>query len=173
MIDAILAAALLRPHLPSSPSLGIAEGRCRPAEPGPAIIVNVEGLKDRKGLLKLEVYPSNDQDFLVDDNLLIEQGKVFRRAEEPVPAHGPVALCVRVPQPGAYSLSLLHDRDSNRKFSFTSDGVGFPNNPSLGLSKPKAAAARVIAGAGRTSIDIVMNYRRGLLSFGPIGKAAQ
>lgn len=155
-------------QLPSSPSLGVAEGRCRANESGPAILVEVAGLKDRQGLLKLEAYPSNDQDFLADDNVLVMAGKVFRRVTGQAPARGRVQLCIRVPAPGAYSLSLLHDRDSNRRFGLSVDGVGFPNNPRLGLSRPRAAATRVVAGPGITRIRIVMNYRRGMFSFGPL-----
>lgn len=166
MTFALLLAAAAQ--LQSSPSLGVAEGRCRANEPGPAILVDVAGLKDRQGLLKLEAYPSNDQDFLADDNVLIMAGKVFRRVTGPVPARGGVQLCIRVPAPGPYSLVLLHDRDSNRRFGLSVDGVGFPNNPRLGLSRPRAAATRVVAGRGITRIRIVMNYRRGMLSFGPL-----
>jgi len=155
------------PYIPSSPSLGTAEGRCRPNEPGPAIVVDVAGLRDRRGRLKLEAYPSNERDFLADDNVLVMAGKVFRRVERPLSGQGDVRLCIRVPAPGAYSLSLLHDRDSNRRFGLSSDGIGFPNNPRLGLSRPSAAATRVMAGPGLTRIRIVMNYRRGL-SFGPL-----
>lgn len=151
----------------SHPDLGKAEARCRPGETGPAFLVSVDGLKDRQGNLKLEVYPSNDQDFLQDDNILINEGKVFRRVEVPVPA-GKVELCVRVPAPGPYSITVLHDRDSNRKFGLTVDGIGLSANPKLGLSKPKAAKTRVMAGPGLTHIDIIMNYRRGLFSFGPL-----
>ena len=159
-------------HIASSPSLGIAEGRCRPNEPGPAILVGVVGFEDRRGRLKLEAYPSNDGDFLADDNVLLMAGKTFRRVELPVPLQGDVQLCIRVPHPGAYSLSLLHDRDANHRFSLISDGVGFPNNPRLGMSRPSAAAARVIAGPGLTSIEIVLNYRRGL-SFRPLARASR
>jgi len=166
MMTIMLAAA---PYLPSTPSLGMAEGRCRPNEPGPAIVVEVAGLKDRRGRFKLEAYPSNERDFLADDNVLVMAGKVFRRVEQPLSGHGDVQLCIRVPAPGSYSLSLLHDRDSNRRFGLSSDGIGFPNNPKLGLSAPSAAATRVRAGPGLTRIRIVMNYRRGL-SFGPLRK---
>lgn len=161
-----LSAALLplaaAAYLPSTPDLGKAEGRCRPGETGPALLVTIAGLKDRDGQLKLEVYPSNNDDFLADDNVLIAAGKVFRRVEEPVPRTGDVVLCVRVPGPGAYSVSLLHDRDGNRKFGWTVDGIGFAGNPRIGWSKPKAAKARVIAGNGLTRLTIVMNYRHGL-----------
>lgn len=149
-------------YIPSTPDLGKAEGRCRADEAGPAFIVTVVGLKDRKGQLKLEVYPNSDGDFLKDDNLLVASGKVFRRVEQPVPAAGPVELCIRVPAPGPYSLSLLHDRDMNRRFGWTSDGIGFSANPHIGWGKPKAAATRAVAGGGLTRLTIVMNYRHGL-----------
>ena len=161
-----------RAQVESSPNLGKAEGQCRPNEAGPAVIVTITGLKDRKGNMRAELYPDNDKDFLEDDNILINAGKTFRRVETPVPPAGAVQLCIRTPGPGHYTLSLLHDRDMNRKFGLSSDGVGFPNNPKLGLSKPKAAAVRFATGAGLTDISIRLNYRRGLFSFGPLERPA-
>ncbi len=118
--------------------------------------------------MKVELYPNNNEDFLQDDNLLVMAGKTFRRVETPVPATGPVTLCVRVPAPGDYTMSLLHDRDSNLKFGLSVDGVGFPNDPKLGWSKPKAEKVTAHAGPGVTRITITMQYRKGLLSFGPL-----
>ena len=152
---------LLAVYVPSTPSLGVAEGQCRRNEPGPAIMVTVNGLRDRRGELKLEVYPSTETDFLADDNLLIMAGKTFRRAYRTIPATGPVQMCIRIPGPGAYSLSLLHDRNSNHHFNWTVDGIGFSNNPRLSLSAPKAAATCLFAGNGITSTRIVVNYRHG------------
>jgi len=152
--------------IPSTPDLGKAEAKCRPGEQGPALLLRIAGLKDRAGNIKLEVYPSNDQDFLQDDNILVSAGKAFRRVEVPVPA-GDVELCVRIPGPGAYSVSVLHDRDSNRKFGLSVDGIGFTGNPKLYFSKPKAAKTRIVAGGGMTRATIVMNYRRGL-GFSPL-----
>lgn len=155
-------------YLPSTPDLGKAEAACRPNEAGPAVLVLVTGLKDREGRIKAELYPANDEDFLADDNILIMAGKAFRRVEMPLPASGPVQLCMRIPGPGAYALTVLHDRDANRKFGLSTDGVGFSGNPKLGLSKPKAASARFNAGSGLTPVTVRMNYRRGLFSFGPL-----
>lgn len=161
----IFAASVLMMSI-KSVDLGKAEGRCRTNESGPSFQVTVNGLKDRKGNLKLEVYPANDTDFLEDDKILVRAGKVFRRVEVPVPANG--QLCVRLPGPGRYSVSILHDRDANRKFGLSTDGIGFAGNPKLGMSKPKAAATSAVAGAGPTRIAVTMNYRSGLMSFGPI-----
>jgi uncharacterized protein (DUF2141 family) len=153
---------LVAAGIQSTPDLGTAEGRCRSSEPGPSFLVNVEGLKDRTGKLKLEVYPAKDPDFLEDDNILISAGKTFRRVEQPVPASGTVQLCIRLPSAGSYAVSLLHDRDGNRKFGWRIDGIGFAGNPRLGWSKPAATSASAVARSGPTQIEIVMNYRRGL-----------
>ncbi|WP_164156342.1 DUF2141 domain-containing protein [Sandarakinorhabdus rubra] len=165
---ALLLAGAAHAQLASNPNLGKAEGQCRPNETGPAVIITAVGLKDRKGLLRAELYPANEADFLEDDNILLNAGKTFRRVEISLPPSGPVQLCIRTPGPGAYTLSMLHDRDSNLKFGLSSDGVGFPNNPRLGLGKPKAAAVTFQTGPGLTPISIRLNYRRGLLSFGPL-----
>lgn len=165
----ILAAALmLAAAIPSTPDLGKAAGRCRPDESGPAFIVAVNGLKDRQGRLKLELYPADDDDFLADDNRLVAAGKPFARVEEPVPTAGKVELCIRAPSPGAYALSLLHDRNGDRRFNLSSDGIGFSNNPKLAWAKPKAGSVRIAAGSGITRLPITLNYRRGLFSMGPL-----
>lgn len=155
--------------LATSPSLGIAEGRCRAGEPGPAFMITATGLKDRSGTMKVELYPANDADFLQDDNILLNAGKTFRRVVVDVPSSGPVQLCIRAPAAGTYALTMLHDRDSNRKFGLSVDGVGFGSNPArLGPSKPKLAVARASVGNGVSPLNIRMMYRRGLFSFGPI-----
>jgi uncharacterized protein (DUF2141 family) len=152
----------------SSSELGTAEGRCRFPETGPAILVDVAGLKDRSGTLVVEIYPDNDADFLKDDNLLVEEGKTFRRAARPVPGNGRAQLCVRVPRPGRYALSVVHDRDGKRAFNLSSDGIGFGGNPRLGWSKPPADHASILVGSAPVEATVVMNYRKGLLGFGPL-----
>jgi len=148
--------------LASSPDLGVAAGKCRSPETGSAFQVDVVGLKDRAGRLKLELYPANNQDFLADDNILIMAGKPFSRVEVATPQDGPVQLCIRAPHAGRYALSLLHDRNSDRKFQLSSDGIGFSNNPKLGWSKPDAGRVAVDVGDAPRRISIVMNYRHGL-----------
>lgn len=158
----VLLPLLTAATIPSTPDLGKAEGRCRANEPGPAFLVTVAGLRDRTGRLKLEVYPATDDDFLADDNVLVAAGKTFRRVEVPVPASDPAELCVRVPRAGRYAIVVLHDRNSNRRFNWRADGIGFAGNPRLGLSQPDVAEASAVAGPGRTRITVVMNYLRGL-----------
>ena len=153
--------------IPPKAERGRSGADCRAAESGPAVNVNVVGLKDRRGKLILELYPENDGDFLQSDKILIAEGKPFRRVPMETPKNGSVSICIRAPGPGRYALVLLHDRDENGKFGLSGDGVGFANNPKLCFRKPPAKAAALVFGSGVRSISIVMNYRRGI-SVGPI-----
>jgi uncharacterized protein (DUF2141 family) len=147
--------------------LGGDAAACRASE-GPAIQVDVTGLKDRKGDLKLELYPANETDFLKPDKDLIAAGKVFRRISVPTPPTGAIALCMRVVHPGRYALLLVHDRDGRNKFSVWSDGAGFPSNVRLGRSRPKVEQAYIDVGPGIAVTHIRLQYLRGLGGFGPV-----
>ena len=175
MIRVLLLAAALplmtAAFIPSSPELGKAEGQCRPGEPGPAFMVEVIGIKDHTGHLKVEVYPANDTDFLADDNILLMAGKTFRRVEVPTPGDAVPHVCIRVPGPGRYAVTVLHDRDNNHRFNWTRDGIGFSANPHIFVSKPKAGEVAVSAGGGITPLRVVMNYRNGLFSIGPLAES--
>ena len=147
--------------------LGSDAAACRPGE-GPAIAVEITGLKDRTGELKLELYPGEEADFLKDDRELIAAGKIFRRVVVPTPAKGAPMLCIRVPRPGRYALLLTHNRDGKNKFSFWTDGAGFASNVKLGRARPKVEQALVEVGAGVTTVRIAVQYLRGLGGFGPV-----
>lgn len=169
-----IAAALTLPAIagslpvPPKAERGKAGAACRPGENGPAARVTLAGLKDRRGRIRLELYPANDRDFLAPDRELIAAGKAFRRIEQAVPGGDSATLCIRAPRAGRYALSVLHDRDGDGKFGFLRDGVGFSNNPRLKRAKPKAASVALDIG-GVAATTIVMNYRKGL-AFGPIGR---
>jgi uncharacterized protein (DUF2141 family) len=166
----VAAAALLgNSPIRSTPLLGKAEAACRPGEAGPALLIWAIGLKDRRGILRAELYPANETDFLADDNILIQQGKTFRRVDLAIPATGESAICLRIPGAGRYALSLLHDRDRNLKFGVFSDGIGFSSNPKLGRSKPSAAVVAFNAGQGLTRISVTLNYFSGF-SMRPVRK---
>jgi uncharacterized protein (DUF2141 family) len=134
---------------------------------GPAIQVNVEGLKDRTGEMWLELYPANRADYLRPDMDLVAEGKTFRRTRAHLPAAGSVEICVRVPRPGRYALMLRHNRVGRDKFSFWSDGAGVPGNRSLGRSKPTLDQALVNVGPGIASVSIKVQYLRGF-GFAPL-----
>ena len=136
---------------------------------GPAILARIEGLKDRKGNLKLELYPANEEDFLADDGVLIRAGKTFRRVQVPTPAGGGTPMmCIRVPHPGRYALLFTHDRDGKNKFNFFQDGAGFVGTGKLGMSRPKVDQAIIDVGGGTVERTVRMQYLRGLGGFGPV-----
>lgn len=132
----------------------------------PAILAQIVGLKDRRGIVKLELYPATQEDFTRDDHDLIAEGKTFRRIAVAPPASGPVSLCIRVPGPGRYTLLMTHNRDGQNKFKYTIDGAGLPSNRKIGMSKPKAAAAVVEVGAATLPLTIRAQYL-GLFGFSP------
>lgn len=134
---------------------------------GPAILAAVTGLKDRKGRMKLELYPATEADFLKDDRDLVAARKTFRRIWVTTPPSGTVSICIRVPRPGRYALLVTHDRDGRNKFNFFQDGAGFPGNGRLGMARPKLAQALVEVGPGTTTTGVRMQYLRGLGGFGP------
>lgn len=168
VLTALLAAAAAIAATPATAQIiGTDAAACAPGG-GPAILANLTGLKDRKGSLKLELYPATEDDFLKDDRDLIAQGKFFRRVRAGTPESGGVSVCIRVPRPGRYALLATHDRDGKNKFNFFSDGAGFPSNKKLGMSRPKLAEAVIDVGNGVTMTTIRMQYLRGVLSgFGP------
>jgi uncharacterized protein (DUF2141 family) len=145
----------------------LVDGSCA-AGSGPRIRVNVLGLKDRSGRLKLELYPANDGDFLKDDRDLVKEGKPFRRVWAPTPASGAVTLCIRAPTAGRWALLFTHDRDNKNKFNFWQDGAGFVSAQRLGRSRPKLDQAEINVGASGTAVTVRAQYLRGLAGFGPI-----
>lgn len=135
---------------------------------GPAVLANISGLKDRKGEVRLELYPANEKDFLKDDRDLVREGKLFRRVSVPAPPAGPLALCLRVPRPGRYAVLLTHDRDGKNKFNIWSDGAGTPSNAKMGRAKPKLRDAMIDVAAGVRTITIKAQYLRGFSGFSPM-----
>jgi uncharacterized protein (DUF2141 family) len=168
----ILALALLAGATPivapaRAAVLGADASACTSGD-GPAILAHIEGLKDRTGALKLELWPATQEDFLKDDRDLIKEGKFFRRVRIMTPQSGAVAMCIRVPAPGRYALLFTHDRDERNKFNFWEDGAGFPSNQKLGRSRPKLDQAIIDVPRGVVSTTIRAQYLRGLSGFGPM-----
>lgn len=135
----------------------------------PALEVTIQGLKDRTGNLKLELFPATEEDFLKDDRDLIAAGKFFRRVRIATPADATVTMCIKAPAPGRYALFVTHDRDNKNKFNVWTDGAGLPTSQRLGRSKPKLSQAIVDIPRGVGRITVRMQYLRGVIpSFGPV-----
>lgn len=136
---------------------------------GPMLRVNIVGLKDRSGRLKVEIYPPNETDFLRDDRDLKREGKQMRRVWAQTPqGNGPVFVCIRAPSAGQWAVLFTHDRDGKNKFNFWQDGAGFPSNQRLGRSRPKVRQALVNIPPQGGQITVRAQYLRGLGGFGPI-----
>jgi len=141
---------------------------CHAGATRPALLIEIAGLKDRAGELRIELYPDHDPDFLGDKNKLIAAGKTFRRILFAVPPGPRPVACLGVPAPGRYALVIIHDRQAKRKFNALSDGIAFPGDPKLSFSQPPASKAWVTVGGGVDRIRVRMQYLHGFLQVGPV-----
>jgi len=144
-------------------AIGPDAAACRANADRPAILVNVTGFKEQSGRVRVQLYGTNPADFLA-------KGKYVRRIDLPV-SGGRMAVCVAVPNPGNYAIAVRHDVDGNGKKGDWGDGGGFSRNPGLSLFhlKPSFKEVALPIGKGVRSIDVVLNYKRGL-SIGPVSR---
>ena len=158
--------------LAAAPAPDPAEGSCgRPG--GVEIRANIVGLKDRAGRLKLELYPATEADFLKDDRDLIRAGRPFKRIWAPMPASGPVNLCIQAPHAGRWAVLFTHDRDGKNKFNFWQDGAGFVSAQRMGRTRPKVTQAAIDVPASGANITIRVQYLRGVGGFAPLPSRPQ
>jgi len=140
-------------------ALGPDAAFCRNGAGEPAVLVNIEGFKQRSGKLRVQLYNA--------DSSFLAKGKWLRRIDVPVTGSGPMKVCVSVPKPGNYAIAVRHDTKANG--SDWNDGGGFSRNPKISLLdlKPKANEVAISVGSGVKPIGVVLNYRQGL-SIGPV-----
>ena len=136
---------------------------------GPAMLVLVEGLKKRSGTIRVQSYGGNP-------NRYFDKGAYLRRIDVPVPATGPINICVSVPANGNYAVSVRHDLDGSGKTGMN-DGGGMSGNPRLSLLdvlfKRKPAPRQVqVPVHGIARVPVVLNYVQGG-SFGPVAMASR
>ena len=161
LILAAAATALALPAAPAAAALGPDAAACSPGSRRPAVLVSVNGFKNRIGKIRVQLYGGDPSDFL-------ERGKKLKRIDLPVTRAGAMNVCVAVPRPGTYAIAVRHDADDNGKTNWN-DGGGFSNNPKLSLFnlKPSHRLAAVAVGGGVKTVPVTLNYRRGL-SIGPV-----
>ena len=147
--------------MPAQAALGPDAAACTPGAKRAAVLVSVDGFKNRLGRVRVQLYGSNPSDFL-------EKGKKLRRIDLPVTGSGPMHVCVAVPKPGTYAIAVRHDADGNGKSGWN-DGGGFSNNPKISLLdlKPSHRETAVNVGNGVKPLGVLLNYRRGL-TIGPV-----
>jgi len=151
-----LIAAIAAPVAAQGPVLlGSDAAECRLGASGTAALVTVHGFKNREGRLRIQNYTGIKGEYL-------ESGTYLRRQELPMTPAGDMVVCLSLPGPGRYVIVALHDTNSDGRLSVWKDGIGFTNNPHLGLSKPPPEKTLFTAEAGVNSVRIVLNYMRGL-----------
>ncbi len=127
----------------------------------PAVLVNVHGLKNGSGKVRVQAYGPGGGNFLA-------KGGWAGRVDVPLNGRRAVDVCLPLPSAGSYSITVRHDANANRKSDWN-DGAGFSRNPKLSLtSKPTFGETAVRVGQAPTRMRVVMNYRRGL-TVGPVG----
>ncbi len=141
--------------------LGPDPAACNAGSKGAAALVRIHGFKDRAGQVRVQIYPGNASKFL-------EKGEWIERVDVPLTRSGDMDVCVKLPAPGEYAMVVMHDRGKNGKLDPFSDGAGLPGNPDMKLAKPDYEMANFQAKAGVTPMTVVLNYRKGLLGFGPV-----
>ncbi len=116
---------------------------------GAAIMVHVENIRSIEGNLRAQIYSSNPDDFLA-------KGKKLVRVDVPVQSDEGQSVCVQLPAPGDYALVVMHDKNSNGKADFFSEGFGFSNNPKLGFGAPDAedVIMKMPAGVSETVVNL-------------------
>lgn len=137
----------------STPEIFGEPAACAPGAGGTAVIVRVDGFRDRTGNVRIAIYRATDEEFLAS-------GKYVTRIDEPLTKEGSMTVCAPVPEPGPYAVVALHDRNADGRLSVWSDGFGFSRNPRLGTSKPDVELTKVSL-AGIVPMSITLNYVQG------------
>lgn len=152
--------------------LGPDAAACKPGSGRDAVLLTVDGFKNLKGELRVELWPANDRDFMRDHNELLAEGKTYQRVTVPVPTSGVAKVCVPLPGPGLYALGAFHTPSGVNKFNFRDDGATFTRNPKVGIFKtrPRAEEVAMQFTSGLNESRVTMNYLRGL-GFGPVPQA--
>jgi len=160
---AAFAAAFGASALPARAALGPDAAACSAGANRPAVLVSVNGFKNRVGKLRIQLYGNNPADFLA-------KGKKLRRIDVPVTRAGAMNVCVAVPKPGIYAVSVHHDADNDGQRGWN-DGGGFTGNPRLSLLKlkPTLRQTAISVGNGTKTVPVILNYRSGL-TIGPVGQ---
>lgn len=130
------------PHNPASCESG-----------GPKIRVNVTGIKESRGKMRVQAYYGTKGDWL-------EKGRWLTRVEAPARA-GTMTFCLPVPREGTYGVAVRHDLNGNGKTDLREDGGAMSNNPSINifnLGRPSYKKTAFSAGSGITTISVRMKY---------------
>jgi uncharacterized protein (DUF2141 family) len=128
---------------------------CAPGK-GPAVRVDISGLRSASGNLFVRTYRARESDWL--------KSKRYLHRIDTTPRKGAMSVCVPLPSAGDYAIVVQHDANGNREKDFSEDGAGMSNNPEvktfLGIPRPPALSqTRFRAGEGVSRIAIQVKYQ--------------
>lgn len=128
---------------------------CAPGK-GPAVRVEISGLKSSGGNLFVRTYRARESDWL--------KSRRYLHRIDTTPRKGAMTVCVPLPSAGDYAIVVQHDVNGNREKDFSTDGAGMSNNPEiktfLGIPRaPGLDKTRFSAGSSVTRIAIQMRYQ--------------
>ena len=146
-----LAAFLLAP---SAMAASVSDRLCTADDPV-RLQIHVSGIKSGKGNITLMLYGDRDEDFL-------KKGKRLGRIRVPA-QKGEVTVCMPVPIPGSYAISLYHDEDANKKLTknwlgLPIEGYGFSRDATVSYRLPQLDETVFTAMPGDTQVRITMRY---------------
>lgn len=127
--------------------------QCRSGN-GPAVLVNVSGIKASTGTMRVQTYRGIKAEWL-------KTGAWLRRVEAPAKT-GSMQFCLPIDASGTYAVAIRHDINGNGKTDIFGDGGGMSNNPSISifnLGKPSYKKTKFAVGNTVKSINIKMRYR--------------
>lgn len=130
--------------------------RCASGE-GPAVRLEVTGLKSSSGNLFVRTYYARSSDWL--------KSRRYIHRIETRPRQGTTTVCIPLPAAGDYAITVQHDANGNRDTDFSTDGAGVSNNVKFGSflgvvpRPPGVDKARFRAGPGVTRMTIAVQYQ--------------
>ena len=129
--------------------------QCAPGK-GPAVRLDVTGLRSSSGYLFVRTYRARESDWL--------KSRRYLHRIDTTPRKGTTTVCVPLPAAGEYAIAVQHDANGNKSKDFSSDGAGMSNNPEirtfLGIPRPPGLdKTRFRAGDGVTRIAIQVKYQ--------------
>lgn len=127
---------------------------CAPGK-GPAIRLDISGLRSSAGNLFVRVYHARSSDWL--------KSRRYIHRIDTTPRRGEMTVCVPLPAAGDYAFTVQHDANGNRKTDFSIDGAAMSNNPViktfLGIPRPPSLdQTRFSVGDGVTRMTVQMRY---------------
>ncbi|KEO74142.1 hypothetical protein EL17_08355 [Anditalea andensis] len=116
-------------------------------------IIQIQGLRNADGVATVALYEKDNH--LSEDDVKATFKSTIK--------NNSAVIMTKPLDYGNYSVVVLHDENNNGKMDYNivrmpKEGVGFSNNPKIGLSKPSFEATKVTLGEKEKKITIKMIY---------------